>query len=175
MKKIFTVVLLIMIAIIGISSLSLNESVNKKYKLGEGVLTIKAPATYVRQGDEKKEDEIKLYNSENGVYINAEILDNDFWSSTDLNARIDEYIKVISSANYDAEIKNVKTEILEENSNLARIQADLVKQTSNRKTIALISANTEANVIVEITGTKSSIEDDIEEIEEIINSIKIKN
>lgn len=172
MKKIFTIVLLIVIVIIGVLAIPFDENINKKYKINDGKLTINVPNLYEKL--EEENNRINLYNAESGVSIKCGTLEENFWSSEDLNERIDEYIKVISSANYDAEIKNVKTEILEQNNNLARIQVDLIKQTSDRKTITILTANIEPNMIIEITGTKDAMEKNIEEIEEIISGIKIK-
>lgn len=173
MKKIITIILLMIIAVMGISIIFSNQKIiDKKYKIADGLITMKVPARYVVVGETEA---LNLYDELEGISINAGKLQDGFWSSENLDERIDQYIKVISSANYDAAVKNVKTGMLEQSDGkIGSIQIDLEKQTSSRRIIALISADTEPNVIIEIRGTTDAMEGNSEEIEEIINSIKIK-
>ena len=173
MKKIITIALIIIIAIVGIITIVGNqEIVDKKYKIADGKITIKVPARYITLGEEEG---LNLYDEREDIYIKVGNLDDGFWSSNNLEDRMDQYIKLISSANYDAAVKNVQTEILKQtDGKIGRVQVDLEKQTSDRRTITLITSNIEPDVIIEIRGTTNAIEENSEEIEEIFSGIRIK-
>jgi len=173
MKKIITIALLIIIVVMGGAIIFSNqEIIDKEYKIADGKIRMKVPARYTIVGED---GELNLYDEREDISIKVGNLEADFWSSEDLNERIEEYIKILSSANYDASIKNVKIETLEQSEGkIGRVQVDLEKQTSSRRTITLITANIEPNTIIEIRGTTNAMEENNEEIEEIVSSIKIK-
>ena len=173
MKKIITIALIIIIAIVGIITIVGNqEIIDNKYKIADGKITIKVPSRYIKLGEE---DGLNLYDEREEIYIKVGNLDDGFWSSDNLEDRMDQYIKLISSANYDAAVKNVQTEILKQtDGKIGRVQVDLEKQTSDRRTITLITSSIEPDIIIEIRGTTDAIEENSEEIEEIISGIKIK-
>lgn len=175
MKKILVVILgliIIMIATIGIAFILPN--INKTYNLGETNMKIKIPYSYVETGDTSKTHIINLYNSRDEIKISATNLIEDFWSSGDTEARIDEYLKVMSSANYDSNMKNVKKEVIGTLENkVGRVEFELSNLNDTYKSITIIPNEEIGNLVIEIIGTKEAIDNNKNEIEKIINTISI--
>ena len=79
MKKIITITLLIIIAVMGISIIFGNqETINKKYKIADGKISMKVPARYVVVGEN---GELNLYDEREQISIKVGNLEVDFWSS----------------------------------------------------------------------------------------------
>lgn len=190
-KTILIIISLIILIVVGtFLFFIIRPNLSKTYKLDAFNVSIKIPYAYEEVENESlkpKESSdttqsakdrsniiINLYNEYNGISITVLNLQGDFWSSGDTISRMDEYTKVISSANYDSNIRNVKMEAIEKlDSKIGRVEMELAKQNTENKSVTLITDETIGNLVIEIIGTKESFENYSEEIEKIINSVKI--
>lgn len=176
MKKIMgLIIILILIAVILSVLVALKPNFNRRCQLGTSGISIKVPYSYQKTITENENTLLSLYEVEKGIEIEAIRLKDDFWSQEEIDARMDEYMNVLATANYDAQVKNTKLEVLElEDRKLGRVEAELEKQNVTSKSITLITTKQEGNIVIELIGEKEKMEENQAEIEKIISSIKIK-
>ena len=83
----------------------IKPSISRICRIDKYDITIEAPYSYEEEEDNYENTLINLYNKEKGISINAIDLKEDFWSSGDVADRMDEYLNIISAANYDTGLK----------------------------------------------------------------------
>lgn len=176
MKKIIIFIFILIILVVLAVSLSIFiPSISRTCKIEKYNISMKIPFSYNAVEEEGENILISLYNEQNGISISGVDLKDDFWQSGDTLARIDEYMKVMSSANYDAEIKNISQELIKSTENkIGKIEFELAKINSNNKMIALITNEQIGNVVIEIRGSQESMDKYKKELYKIIDSVKIK-
>lgn len=177
MRKIVIFIMgLVLLSIVSISVLVLLPNFSRNYKLPGYNLNLKVPYNYKKVEQENENSLLNLYEAESGITISAMRLKNDFWSSGDTASRVEEYIKVISSANYDSEIKNIKTGFVNDSKNkLGLVEFELGKPNGTYKTVTIISNEEIGNITIEIYADKESFNNNLNEIETIVSSIKARN
>ncbi|MBO5142590.1 MAG: hypothetical protein J6C46_06270 [Clostridia bacterium] len=174
MKKILylmlSIILLVVIAIV----FSINkENLNRNCNIGSKI-TMQIPYSYENRDEKIENNLLNLYNPK-GINISATELKQDFWSSGDTFARIEEYLDVISSANYDSGLKNIKKTSVENTENkIGRVEFELNKPSIEYKNISMITNGEIGNIVIEINGKKDIMDENSEEIENIIQSIKLR-
>ena len=137
-------------------------------------ITIKVPRAYEEIENDVENNLLRLYN--NGVTINAIDLKENFWSSGDIEARMDEYIRVISTANYDSSLKNPKIETVKNSEDkLGRVELELENPEGSSKTVTILTSRNIGNLVIEFTGTVENINKNMNDIDKIIGTIKIKD
>ena len=176
MKKIiifiFVFILLIMVSV-GVGLLI--PKMSKTYKIDKYNISMKVPYGYKISQDTNENTLFILQNEQTGITINAFDLKDDFWNSGDVMARTDEYMHVMSTANYDTGFAIIANEPIEgQKSKFAKVEIELDKPNSISKIIGVISGEEVGNVVIEIYGLKENVDENKEEIENIVKSIKHK-
>lgn len=175
MKKILiflTILMVIVIIAVGIGVALPNMS--GTYRLGSSRMKMEIPYSYEQLDEATENTIINLYNEDSKIKISAIELKKDFWGSGDAFARVEEYLNVISAINYDSNIKNIKKDTIANlNNKVGRVEVEVENPGGSFKTITIIPNEEVGNIVLEFMGDSESIEKNMEEIEEIINSIKI--
>lgn len=175
--------ILIVLGIVMAAIAIMKPTISRTCRIGEYNITMKIPYAYEKEEDNYEDSLMNLYNKEQGIRINAIELKENFWSSDDIESRMEEYLKVITSVNYEAGLKNLKTEIIEGTSGrIGKIEFELSKNYEEEKDINLdeskavtLITNAEiGNVVIEILASKENFDKNKEEIEHIVRSIQIK-
>ena len=135
MKKLWICFLVLILLVIVFTIVAMiRPNISRTCRIGEYNITMKVPYAYEKEEDNYENSLINLYNKVAGISISAIDLREDFWSSGDVESRMDEYLNVISSANYDAGLKNLKTEILAgTNGKIGRVEFELSKKLRRRR------------------------------------------
>lgn len=176
MKKIiiFILVLILLLAVtVGLKLLI--PKMNRTYKIDKYNISMKVPYGYKASYDVNENTLGILYNEQKGITINAFDLKDDFWNSGDAMARTDEYMNVMSAANYDTGFSIISNEVMEgQESKFAKVEIELDKPNSISKIVSVISGEEVGNVVIEIFGLKENMDNNKEEIEKIVQSIRSK-
>lgn len=174
MKKIIKFIMLTLTLVVIVTVISLlKPSISRTCKIKDSRMKIKIPYAYEEVYSESENVVLNLYNK-NGIKIKVSKFQEGFWSSGDTNARVEEYLKVMSSMNYDSEIKNVKRRIIEKTEDrLGMAEFDLRNISGSAKNIAIITNDEVGNFVIEIEGPIELMEAKRNEIEKIIKSIKL--
>ena len=175
MKKLITF-LIVIISIILISLLIMwfMPNLTRTCKLENYNITIEIPYSYAVYDESVEGALLSVYDSKKGISINVVEVNEKFWSSGDINVRMDEYLNLISAMNYDTSIKNPSTEIIEKfEGKIGKVEVELEGYENTGKAITVITNDTVGNIIIEITGEKEKIQNNIKEIDKIIESLTI--
>ena len=173
MKKLL--IILLSITVLIFTYILIKPNISRTCWLSDFGISLKIPYAYSKVEENNDNKLINLYNDKNGITINGTDLGANFWSSKNLEDRVEEYTKVIAAMNYDASVKNIKKEILNlEDGRVGRVEIEIEKPNKSLKTISLITENSNGNLIVEFYGEKNNIEVSKADIETIISSIKIE-
>lgn len=175
MKKILMVLgVLLLITIVIIVYMITKPNLSRTCKLADFGISFKIPYTYSEVNELADNRLLNLYHSKNEITIKAADLGRNFWSSEKIEERMDEYIKVITAANYDSNVKGIKQEVIEvSGGRFGRVEIEVERPNQTLKTISLITESNNGNVVIEIYGEKADLEEKNEEIEAIIASAKI--
>ena len=173
MKKILRLLAFIIVLVIVFTLwIFIKPNISRTCKIKELDISLKIPYAYQETYNESENVLLNMYNSE-GIRISVVELKDNFWSSGDTEARMNEYLNVISAMNYDSEIKNIKKEILKKkDGNLAKVELTLRNPSGNAKKVSVIANEKIGNFVIEIEGSMSVMENKAKEIEKIIKSIK---
>lgn len=176
MKKIIIfifVLILLVAAAIGVGLLI--PKMNKTYKIENYNISMKVPYAYKKSYDTNENTLIILKNEQTGITLNVFDLKDDFWNSGDVMTRTDEYMHVMSTANYDTGFSIIANEPLKGlESKFAKVEIELDKPNSVSKIIGIISGEEVGNVVIEIYGLKENMDTNKKEIDNIVKSIKHK-
>lgn len=177
MKKVLKLIGLLILTIIigtGISVfIMLNKgNFNKTYNIKKYGMKIKIPYSYESIYEGATNQLLNLVNNQNGISVTVMEFQDEFWSSGDAMSRMDEYMQIVSTANYGKNVKNVKLEEIDiANEKIGRVELEVSLRENSQKIIALITEETKGNIVIEIGGATETVQKNIEEIEKIINSI----
>ena len=147
---------------------------NYTHKLSDFGVSIQLQGLY--EEDQPLTDTLLLSmkREEKGINITAVDLGKDFWSGNSADERMEEYMQVISVANYGAGIGNIEKEILQVNDKaMGKVKYDTEVGDMVLTTIALLTENENGNLAIEIYGTQKNIQDNMDEVNAIISTIKI--
>ena len=144
------------------------------HRLSDFGVSIKIPGTYIKEEATDRGNLLNVVQKQKGITITAVDLGKDFWSKNEAEGRIEEYLKIISTANYDANILNIKKESVEiADKTIGRVEYETKRGNTVLKTVALLTENDNGNLAIEISGLQKNMLENSEEIEKIISSIKI--
>ena len=176
MKKIlYFILIFILIIILGTIAVFMMPNISRKCEIKEYSISMKVPFSYEQQENKSENELLNLYKKNNGIRISASKLEDSFWTSGDVVARMDEYLRVISAVNYEASLINIDTEIVEDTQNkIGTISYELINTQGSYRNVAIITNKDIGNVVLEITGSKENMDKNDKEIEKIIETIKIK-
>lgn len=174
MKKLLKLLIFfVTIAVLSAVLVVMKPYMSRICRLEDFGINIKVPYSYSEVESEHVKSILSLYNSKNGIKISALDMGKQFWSSGDVNVRTEEYLNVISAANYDASVKNVKKEAIEIGGTLVgRAEVEVVRPTRSLKTISLIVGEEHGSVVIEIYGEADKMNENKESIEQLIQTIK---
>lgn len=175
MKRIAIFLITIILIIVGtVLAIQVNKKMSRTCKIEEYNIKMNIPNEYTYVKEDGEGHLLSLYNSKNGISINAVEVKENFFASGDVESRMDQYLKLISAMNYDSSVKNPKKEVVERfEGKIGRAELELEGYENIGKTISIITSDEVGNVIIEITGMKEEFEKNIESIEKIIDSIKL--
>ena len=176
MKRIIIfIVTLVVLVVIFTSLVLILPNVNKTYNFSEYNLSFKIPYAYRNIATEEENILLSLYNEETEIGVSFVKVQDDFWSSGDTEARMDEYLRVISAANYDSGMKNVKLELMDKlESKFGKVEFELEKPNESSRAVVLIANGEVGNIVFEINASKENYEENLEEINKIIDSVNVK-
>jgi len=174
MKKIFKLLLFFVgIAIVCAILAAIKPYMSRTCNLDDFGITLKVPNAYEVVESEHTRSILSLYNSQKGIRISALDMGKNFWGYENVTERMEEYLKVISAANYDATVQNIKREVIELSGiSVGRVEIEVVKPTKKLKTISLIMGADYGSVVIEIYGETENMNLYQAEIEELIKMIR---
>ncbi len=146
---------------------------SNKYKLGDYGVVITAPSSYSKKELLSKSNILRLENEKEGIVISATSFPKNYWDSKKMPEITDEYIRLISMANFDKSISEVsKTELFINMIEIGKVSLTLKGDEKITKTISLILHENEGNLAIEIYGKPEAIDSNIDEINKIIGSLR---
>lgn len=160
----FTVVLLI----------SLNKKLYSKYYFGETGVTITVFNRFQPFEDNRAKTDVSLYDPEIKTYITGRDLPESFWSSGDIKANCDEYMRMISAMYYDRDIKDVSIDTIKINGvKVGKVSMTAAQMNSSLKATALIFPEKYKHLVIEIYGDEKILTERSNEIDKIIRGVSV--
>ncbi len=163
------IIVLIVIAVF----LFLKTGYSKKYSVFENSVFFRA--TSQLQLIDKSEKFATYFYPKANVKVSVITVNDNFWSSGDIDSRMDEYVRVLSASNYGSGFENVKLETVEGKENaLGKIKLDIVKKSGRESVVAVVASGEYKNRVIEFTGEAEDIKQNEEWIDQVIQTIEIE-
>lgn len=124
--------------------------------------------------DDNKMTNLSLYSDEYGLSVTSRALPLSFWESGDMLAVCDEYLGLMSSKLYDRSITDISMEkIIIDGVEVGKASLTAGMEHTFTRTVTLLFPKECNNLIIEIFGDEDKVKTYQDEINKLINGIKI--
>ena len=173
-KRVLIIVGILVVFFIVLIIINVSKKLYTTYTFDDSKISVTVFNKFRKIDDDRKNTDLALYNSELETYVIGRTLPEEFWASGDIMAMCDEYLRFISSMYYEREIKDVSMNEVEINGvKVGRVGLTASQKNSSNKAVTLLFPKEYNNYILEIYGSEDILKEKNNEVENIINSIKI--
>ena len=171
-KIIIGIIIVLLIIAIALKIIIMLKSSND-YALGNYGVTITVPKEYTRYKTTNDSQLLMLKDDSKGLTISATQLRGDFWSSGDMAVINDEYLGLISIAQFDSSILDTESEvdyIGDEPIGIVKLTQE--KNVLSKRTITLLTSKAHGYIAIEIYGDTNNVKKYEKDAMKILKSVK---
>ena len=174
-KKVLLFLLIFSLVVaIGVALFLYDKVREKEYNLGDYGISIRLPGEFVKLDPNNDTHVLFMYGAKSKITVSATALPINYWSSGDLDVIMDEYVRLLSSAKYECNFKDVSLNSTKINDvEVGKVELTIEYRTQSYRTITYIFGEDSGNITLEFYGDPKNVNENLDLIEKITKTIKI--